>query len=151
MNAYEKILNVLERINIIPIIDWLTRIDDRVRNIESKLIETIDKHTVEIARVQNISVSYGEYDILHAEILKYKTKTLTIKVDTPMTIKIYLYDSEADLDRDDVYKEIDSSQVVENKTITFTFSDIYKFIRVVVKNEFDVGMVVLCSLKGSMS
>ncbi|MEM1544466.1 MAG: hypothetical protein QW795_07265 [Candidatus Bathyarchaeia archaeon] len=151
MNAYEKILNVLERINIIPIIDWLTRIDDRVRNIESKLIETIDKHTVEIARVQNINVSYGEYDILHAEILKYKTKTLTIKVDTPMTIKIYLYDSETDLDRDDVYKEIDSSQVVENKTITFTFSDIYKFIRVVVKNEFDVGMVVLCSLKGSMS
>lgn len=139
----------LESLNILPILDWFTRIDDLLRSINSKL-EYIERPVREIARVENVSVGKGYTDILYADITNFKTKTLSIRLDRPMDILVYLYDRESDIDYDDPYILM-SKDDIEDKTVTITITDLYRFVRVGVYNFNEMGVVKVCSLKGSIT
>lgn len=148
----EKIIRGVEEFNILPLLEPFTRIDDNVRDINRKLSILFDKVVNIVAEVRGKPTSEGLNDILVADISRYKTKTVTIKLSTPMDIYIYLYDYEKDLDYTDPYIEIPHTEVDAYKTITVSFSDLYRFIRIVVKPMFGIrGDVLLCSVKGSLN
>lgn len=145
----------------IPIIDIFTKIDELMKELNKRIesltralyaIYGVGEYDIvrEINRVENISVGTGITNILFADISKYKTKTLTIKVASPMKVYVYLYDREKDLDYSDIYKVFDYNDLLEYKTVTFTFTDLYKFIRVCSYTDSG-GEVLLCSIKGSVN
>ena len=113
----------------------------------SKLVELLQKLFV-LKEVSNVVAAAGADTTVISEtsIEDYKYKTITIKADYALEVKVYCYDSSSEYDANDPYY---STTLTANKTKVISFEEDFKYCRIVVNNpDSSSHTVTFARLKG---
>ena len=84
--------------------------------------------------------------IPESSIESYKFKTVSIKCDYALVVRIYAYDDPSEFDEDDPYLE---DTLTSNRSSHYSFEEDFKYIRIRVENQDSVAHnIIYCRVKG---
>lgn len=128
---------VLSLVILIPILFLMSRMIT---------VGAVSQALYKIVRNKTAPASSANIEVIdETDVSSYKLKTISIKADKEITVKIYCYDDPSDFNLNDPYY---TDTVPANTMKTYSFEDLFKYVRVYVDNaNTSDATIKVCSLK----